>query len=147
MARSRIPLRTPRDVAALVKQTNDQRTRKWTAPQFFTTKTRRVPSNVVRQVLTVFGMDRIADGTQRAMNHQIGDSLSGRTGRHVINPGAFYGRMNGYLDGQLVPISAVQTAGRAPNRSLTEARSFPMTEGPIVAQNQALRALTRNGAS
>lgn len=147
MARSRIPRRTPSDVAALVKQTNDQRSRKWTAPQFFTPKTKRVPSNVVRQVMTVFGVDRLADGTQRAMNSQIGGSLSGRTGRTVINPGAYFGRQNGYLDGQLVPISAVQTAGRAPNGSLTEARSFPMTEGPIVSQNQALRALTRNGAS
>ena len=146
---SGIPQRTPVQVAGLVVQSNEQTARHYEGPQFFTSlqKRNRIPSNVVRQMITALGVDPIARGTAGAMANEQGGSLAGRTGRTVINPGAYFGRMNGYLDGQLTPISIPQTAGRTPYQSLTEQRSFPMTEGPIVAQNQALRALTRNGGS
>jgi hypothetical protein len=108
----------------------------------------RLPSNVRRARITQlpYEDDPIARGSARAMAGQQGGSLMGTTGRTAVMPGSsYFGRHNGYLDGNTIPLTLVQTRGTAPSPSLLEQRALPAQEGPIVSQNMAVRALRRNG--
>ena len=104
------------------------------------------PSNVARRTATVLWGDPIGDAGQQAVGYASGLSLAGRTGLVAWGASAYARRLNGYLTaGGLTPISQVGMGARTLMRSQREERSLPNTVGPIVSQNQAMRAYQRNG--